>query len=93
MLFLLHFGCCCFGVSGTVCILFVQWLGVIVGVCKCLFAVAMMYMSSWWSIVSIVGVCVLDYYLLAVASGVDGIRPLSCCFLVYCFYCTIAFGY
>ena len=92
MLFLLHFGCCCFGVSGSIFIFFLRWLVVIVGVCKCLFVVAMMYMSSWWSIFSTVGVGVLDYYLLAVLIGADCIRSLSCCFYGVVFIAPLHLG-
>ena len=60
-----------------------RFLVVIVGVCNCLFAVAMMFMSSWWSIFSTVAVllmCAIVYSIVAVVIGVEGISPFSCCY-------------
>ena len=59
--------------------LFVKWLVVIVGVLNCLFAVAMMCMSSRCIFFHfLLFVCAIPYYLLAVLVGADDIRSLSC---------------
>ena len=49
---------------GTVCFSFVRWLVVIVGMCNCLFAVAMMCMPLWWSIVFALACEIIIYWQL-----------------------------
>ena len=52
------FQCFGFQLSETGCLLFVKCLVVIVGVCNCQLAVAMMYISSRWYIFSLLLLCV-----------------------------------